>query len=283
MLRQIIEAIDGFAPDAVIFGLDDRTASRAGGHLSRLQGRAGREGPGARRAARPRRRTARRPRPGHPHSPGPRGRRRQRLRGDVGAAQRLELHHHHLRPRRVRPHQRPHPGAPADQRRHQRLATAQLRARCTRCTASPPSTTSSTPRCAATPATTCPASRASARRPPRSCSSRSGPMPGDLGRHRPQRRGRRRRGLDSWAAETGARRLGSHRRTPPQRTWRARALRLQRADHVGSRRSRPRAHPRRPGQPGLLPLDVARVSHVVGYLNVEATTALAIRVLSGGR
>jgi 5'-3' exonuclease len=27
MLRQIIEAIDGFAPDAVIFGLDDRTAS----------------------------------------------------------------------------------------------------------------------------------------------------------------------------------------------------------------------------------------------------------------
>lgn len=27
MLRQILEAIDGFAPDAVIFGLDDRTAS----------------------------------------------------------------------------------------------------------------------------------------------------------------------------------------------------------------------------------------------------------------
>lgn len=27
MLRQIIESIDGFAPDAVIFGLDDRTAS----------------------------------------------------------------------------------------------------------------------------------------------------------------------------------------------------------------------------------------------------------------
>jgi hypothetical protein len=36
-----------------------------------------------------------------------------------------------------------------------------------------------------------------------------------------------------------------------------------------------------PGSPGLLPLDRDRVRHVVGYLNVEATTDLAIRVLSG--
>ena len=95
--------------------------------LPRLQGRPGREGPGARRPARPRRRPARRARPGHPHSPGPRGRRRQRVRRDLGAPQRLELRHHHLRPRRLRPHQRPHPGAAADRRRHQRLAAAQPR------------------------------------------------------------------------------------------------------------------------------------------------------------
>jgi DNA polymerase-1 len=36
-----------------------------------------------------------------------------------------------------------------------------------------------------------------------------------------------------------------------------------------------------PGTPGLLPLDVDRVSRVVGFLNVEATTALALRVLTG--
>ena len=35
-----------------------------------------------------------------------------------------------------------------------------------------------------------------------------------------------------------------------------------------------------PGSPGLLPLDLDRVSQVVGFLNVEATTALAVRVLS---
>ena len=86
--------------------------------------------------------------------------------------------------------------------------------------------------------------------------------------------------LDAWAAETGARRLG---------------------DTVVRRLSAPGARERYdfnvrimsgrddldlgltpdvPGSPGLLPLDLARVSHVVGYLNVEATTALAIRVLS---
>jgi hypothetical protein len=36
-----------------------------------------------------------------------------------------------------------------------------------------------------------------------------------------------------------------------------------------------------PGTPGLLPLDVDRVSRVVGFLGVEATTALALRVLTG--
>jgi 5'-3' exonuclease len=36
-----------------------------------------------------------------------------------------------------------------------------------------------------------------------------------------------------------------------------------------------------PGTPGLLPLDIDRVARVVGHLGVEATTQLAIRVLSG--
>ncbi|MCL2541827.1 MAG: 5'-3' exonuclease [Nocardioidaceae bacterium] len=36
-----------------------------------------------------------------------------------------------------------------------------------------------------------------------------------------------------------------------------------------------------PGTPGLLPLDIARVERVVGHLNMEATTALALRVLTG--
>ena len=35
-----------------------------------------------------------------------------------------------------------------------------------------------------------------------------------------------------------------------------------------------------PGTPGLLPLDAERINRVVGYLGVEATTALAVRVLS---
>jgi 5'-3' exonuclease len=36
-----------------------------------------------------------------------------------------------------------------------------------------------------------------------------------------------------------------------------------------------------PGTPGLLPLDIDRVAHVVGHLGVEATTAQALRVLTG--
>ena len=37
-----------------------------------------------------------------------------------------------------------------------------------------------------------------------------------------------------------------------------------------------------PGSPGLLPLDPDRVSRVVGHLGVEATTELALRVLTQG-
>ncbi|MCW2868585.1 MAG: 5-3 exonuclease [Marmoricola sp.] len=38
--------------------------------------------------------------------------------------------------------------------------------------------------------------------------------------------------------------------------------------------------PDRPGTPGLLPLDVDRVTRVAGFFGVEATTALAVRVLT---
>jgi 5'-3' exonuclease len=36
-----------------------------------------------------------------------------------------------------------------------------------------------------------------------------------------------------------------------------------------------------PGTPGLLPLDIGRVERVVGHLNTDATTSLALRVLTG--
>ncbi len=39
--------------------------------------------------------------------------------------------------------------------------------------------------------------------------------------------------------------------------------------------------PEVPGSPGLLPLDIDRVNHVVGHLNMQATTDLAVRVLTG--
>ncbi len=39
--------------------------------------------------------------------------------------------------------------------------------------------------------------------------------------------------------------------------------------------------PHDPGSPGLLPLDPGRVRRVVGHFGVEATTELALRVLTG--
>lgn len=86
--------------------------------------------------------------------------------------------------------------------------------------------------------------------------------------------------LDSWAEETRARRVG--------------AGVVRRLCAAGARERYEfnvrmmTAHddldlgltPDVPGTPGLLPLDLDRVSQVVGFLNVEATTALAMRVLS---
>ena len=86
--------------------------------------------------------------------------------------------------------------------------------------------------------------------------------------------------LDGWAAETGARRLGDtvvRRLTAPEA--RARydfnvALMSGRDDlDLG-------LTPDVPGSVGLLPLDSDRVRRVVDFLNVAATTDLAVRVLA---
>lgn len=87
--------------------------------------------------------------------------------------------------------------------------------------------------------------------------------------------------LDDWSLEQGGRRLG------------ARVVRHLTAPGARERYdfnvSMMRGHedldlgltPDVPGTPGLLPLDIDRVSRVVGFLGVEATTALALRVLTG--
>jgi 5'-3' exonuclease len=86
--------------------------------------------------------------------------------------------------------------------------------------------------------------------------------------------------LDGWAEETGARRIGKtvlHRLTAPGARERfdfnVRLMSGREDLDLG-------LTPDIPGTPGLLPLELDRVSRVVGYLNVEATTALAVRVLS---
>lgn len=86
--------------------------------------------------------------------------------------------------------------------------------------------------------------------------------------------------LDGWAEETGARRLGA---TVLRRLTAAGAR--ERYDfNVRIMTGRDDLDlgltPDIPGTPGLLPLDPHRVSNVVGFLGVEATTSLAIRVLS---
>ncbi|HEX4191140.1 MAG TPA: 5'-3' exonuclease H3TH domain-containing protein [Marmoricola sp.] len=86
--------------------------------------------------------------------------------------------------------------------------------------------------------------------------------------------------LDDWAADTGGRRLGA---TVVRRLCAPGARR--RFDfNVAIMSGRDDLDlgltPEVPGTPGLLPLDPHRVSRVVGFLNIEATTSLAIRVLS---
>lgn len=86
--------------------------------------------------------------------------------------------------------------------------------------------------------------------------------------------------LDSWAEETGSRRLGAALRSRLQ----APGARARYDFNVELMRGRDDLDlgftPEVPGSPGMLPLDVERVSRVVGHLNVQATTDLAVRVLS---
>jgi 5'-3' exonuclease len=87
--------------------------------------------------------------------------------------------------------------------------------------------------------------------------------------------------LDGWAAETGARRLGTtvvRRLTTPgaRERYDFNVRMMSGRDDLDLGLT-----PDAPGTPGLLPLDIDRVSRVVGFLNVEATTALAVRVLTG--
>ena len=87
--------------------------------------------------------------------------------------------------------------------------------------------------------------------------------------------------LDGWAGETGARRLGAtvvRRLTAPgaRERYEFNVAMMSGRDDLDLGLT-----PDVPGTPGLLPLDIDRVSRVVGFLDVEATTALAVRVLTG--
>ena len=88
-------------------------------------------------------------------------------------------------------------------------------------------------------------------------------------------------GLDSWVLERGGRRLGArvvgHLSAPGARERYEFNVRIM----TGREDLDLGLTPDVPGTPGLLPLDVDRVSRVVGFLGVEATTALALRVLTG--
>jgi 5'-3' exonuclease len=86
--------------------------------------------------------------------------------------------------------------------------------------------------------------------------------------------------MDAWATETGARRMGANivrRLTAPgareRYDFNIKIMSGREDLDLG-------LTPDVPGTPGLLPLDPHRVNKVVGFLNVEATTSLAIRVLS---
>lgn len=87
--------------------------------------------------------------------------------------------------------------------------------------------------------------------------------------------------LDGWAAETGARRLGEmvvRRLSAPE----ARARYDFNVTLMSGRDDLDLGlTPDVPGSVGLFPLDVDRVRRVVGFLDVAATTDLAARVLAG--
>ena len=120
-------------------------------------------------------------------------------------------------------------------------------------TASPPSTTSSTPRCAATPATTCPACPASARRPRPCCSRRWAAMQAVWADIDHCGGATLVATLDSCCEEEGLRRIGAGLLKQLSDARRARALRLQHLDHVRPRPSTSGSRPRRPAPPACSP------------------------------
>jgi len=86
--------------------------------------------------------------------------------------------------------------------------------------------------------------------------------------------------MDAWAEETGGRRMGA----AVVRKLTAPGARERYDFNVRIMSGRDDLDlgltPDIPGTPGLLPLDPVRVTNVVGFLNVDATTSLAVRVLS---
>ncbi|GGU14711.1 5'-3' exonuclease [Nocardioides albus] len=86
--------------------------------------------------------------------------------------------------------------------------------------------------------------------------------------------------LDRWAADTGSRRISARvvraLSAPGARERYDFNLRMMTCHEDLNLRLTPDI----PGTPGLLPLDLDRVARVVGFLGVEATTSLAQRVLS---
>ncbi len=86
--------------------------------------------------------------------------------------------------------------------------------------------------------------------------------------------------LDGWATETGARRLG----TSVVRRLSAPGARERYDFNVAMMSGQDDLDlgltPDVPGSPGLLPLDIDRVASAVGFFNVAATTDLALRVLT---
>ncbi|WP_460792106.1 5'-3' exonuclease [Nocardioides maradonensis] len=87
--------------------------------------------------------------------------------------------------------------------------------------------------------------------------------------------------LDAWADESGGRRMGATvvRRLSAEGARAAYDFNLELM--AGRTDLDLRLTPDVPGTPGLLPLDIARVERVVGHLNMSATTDLALRVLTG--
>lgn len=87
--------------------------------------------------------------------------------------------------------------------------------------------------------------------------------------------------FDAWSEETGGRRIGAsvlQKLTVPEARERYEFNLLLMAGRTDLDLG---LTPDVPGTPGLLPLEISRVERVVGHLNMEATTVLALRVLTG--